>query len=268
MVLKEHQIESKALIIKIYRFIPRIKIFYLVRNRPEGLRDLGIEDAIKNFSKGLKEYEYFTYKNPETPTLLFDKGLLIQTNVFYLSPQFKQIKVFPKNTPFVYEVKPNIDIINKYIDSIEMYLTGELEQTEINLEPLVESKYLRLLPTGSCQIKINDKWSSFCDVELNIDSKGKITSNTGKLIFFLIEQKRNNEGATTFGKDYVMESLGISSESEYKNAIGGIQRNIREKKQRDKAFDKVLLAQEKYVKSLEFLNIVQDKEKIENKSLL
>lgn len=258
--------ESKALITEIYSYIPKIEVFYLIRGRSGGLRDLGIEKAIKDFTKGLKDYEYFLYKNPETPTLLFEKGLLIQTDVFYLKPQVKQIKTDFNKTPFVYEVKPNIDILDRYINSIEMYLTGELEETDISIEPLIESKYLRLLPTGSCQIKINNKWTSFCQVALDIDSKGDIISNTGKLIFFLIEQKKKDESATTFGKDYVMESLGISSESEYKNMIGGIQKNIRDKKKRDQSIDRVLVKQVKYAKSLEFLNIVQDKERMENKS--
>lgn len=109
------------------------------------------------------------------------------------------------------------------------FLGNDIDQPKkVQLKPLIASQYLKLLPDGSGEIKLNKSWTTFAKLKLKI-SKGLITTNSGKLLFTLINLKREFPGASSFSFNMICNESKISS-TKLKTAVEALQRSIRNHK--------------------------------------
>jgi hypothetical protein len=168
----------------------------------------------------------------------------------------EQIKPSSKPQPLGFEVEPNYDVINKHKDRLLEYIVGEEPLSKINLEPIVQSKSLKILANGSASIKLKNEWSEFAVIDLKI-KRNVITSNTGKLLVYLIEQKKLNERPYKYSKDSIKKDLEFN-DSDYNIAIDSIRSAIKKKLKETGETKKVRLYRERGTDHLVFANITQE----------
>lgn len=256
-MIKESQKEAKEIIEKIYEVSPPIRRYFLLRKRSEGLKDSGLKKALVEISKGLRTQDYSFYNDPQTPLLLFEKELLIKKSTLTFSNKLKRLKLHSTPEPLGFEVEPNFDVINKYREYLLHYLLGEEESSKIPLYPIVESKCLKMLSNGYASIKTKDDWKLFADINLEIDENGEISSNTGNLLYYLINQKKLTEDAYLFSHDSIKESLDFT-ENEYQNAIGSLRSAIKKQSKTTGETPKVKISRKRGTNYLVFANTEQN----------
>lgn len=261
-MLKEFQRESKEIIEKIYEITPPLKLFYLIRKRGKGLKDVFLPDAIESATKGLRDFEYAFYNDIQTPELLFNKNLLIQKNILTINiPQNSVIKKY-KPEPLGYVVEPNYDEINIHGNNLLDYLSNQDSPNKIMLKPLIQSLYLRLLPDGTAQVKYNDDWYKFAAIDLEIKDS-KISSGTGKLLNHLIGMKKLNEETYKYSKDAIKTDIEIDDRA-LQTTIDTIRSAIKKVNEKTGESKKVDLYRERGTKQIVFVNISQEEDFFKN----
>lgn len=256
-MLKEFQRESKEIVEKIYEISPPLKIFYLIRQRERGLADISIQEAVSSLTQGLRDFEYAFYNDIQTPELLFDKELAIKKNVLTLNNRMKQVKFKSKPQPFAFEVEPNHDVINQNKDNLLEYLLKKEYPTALQLVPIIESRFLKILPSGSAYIKYEDKWLTFAEIDLRIEEE-EVTSNTGRLLVHLIKMKKLNESSYKYSRETIMDVLNFN-EKDYQTTVDSIRSAISKVLTTTGEKEKVKLYRERGSKQLVFPNISQNK---------
>jgi hypothetical protein len=262
-MFKEFEKEAIEVIKKIYGNISSASMLYLIRKRVLGGKDFGLESAIKEIKRGLLDNQYHFYKNPKTPLLLFEKNLLIKKDTLTLKAnRFKQIHIKTPLEPIGFLVIPNYDLIYEFEDNIENYILDKTEEKRNKLNAIIESQHLRILSNGTSQLKYEDKWLTFCEINLKQNEKGVITSNSGKLLYYLVKRKKNSESASNFSINSITEELEFS-EKEMQNTIDTLKSSIRKKLQETKGEEKVRIYRERNNKTLVFINLAQNKDQIQ-----